>query len=400
MTSDCVGAFELEGQLDQLLSESVGGALERERTMFDRLTAPYTDSLVLFGAGNLGRKTLAGLRRLGIEPLAFTDSNRALWGQSVGGLEVLPPEVAALKYATQAAFVITIWTHTYGDRTPDRVRQLRQLGCRTVVTFGPLFWKYPEVFLPHYSVDVPHKVHEQADDVRRALGLWADDASRREYLTQVRWRLLFDFEALSDPVSHPMYFPHDLCSLTDDEEFVDGGAFDGDTIRSFVVESNSSFKKLVAFEPDPTNYAKLRETVSGMPEKIRKCILLNQAALGEHNRRVRFLATGSVDAAVGNGDLEVDCVALDGLADFRPTYIKLDIEGSEVSALAGARRSIERYSPVLAVCSYHAQDHLWRVPLLINSFNAGYRFFLRPHLPEVWDLVCYAVPDGRLARHT
>ena len=27
-----------------------------------------------------------------------------------------------------------------------------------------------------------------------------------------------------------------------------------------------------------------------------------------------------------------------------------------------------------------------------------YRFFLRPHLLEVWDLVCYAVPAERL-RH-
>ncbi len=52
--------------------------------------------------------------------------------------------------------------------------------------------------------------------------------------------------------------------------------------------------------------------------------------------------------------------------------------------------------PVLTICSYHKQDHLWRIPLLIHSICDGYRFFLRPHLLEVWDLVCYAVPENRL----
>ena len=50
---------------------------------------------------------------------------------------------------------------------------------------------------------------------------------------------------------------------------------------------------------------------------------------------------------------------------------------------------------MLAICVYHKQDHLWRIPLLLREWHE-YAFFLRPHNEEGWDLVCYAVPRARL----
>jgi hypothetical protein len=52
---------------------------------------------------------------------------------------------------------------------------------------------------------------------------------------------------------------------------------------------------------------------------------------------------------------------------------------------------------VIAVCVYHTQDHLWRIPLLLKSWRDDYALFLRPHNEEGWDLVCYAVPRARLS---
>ncbi|MDQ6831002.1 MAG: FkbM family methyltransferase, partial [Gemmatimonadota bacterium] len=69
-----------------------------------------------------------------------------------------------------------------------------------------------------------------------------------------------------------------------------------------------------------------------------------------------------------------------------------------LDALAGAEQLIRREKPVLAVSAYHAQDHLWRVPLVMHAMNDGYRLFLRPHNEQGWDLVCYAVPEERTAR--
>lgn len=79
-----------------------------------------------------------------------------------------------------------------------------------------------------------------------------------------------------------------------------------------------------------------------------------------------------------------------------PSFIKMDIEGAELDALIGARHSIEKDLPVLAISAYHQPDHVWRIPLLIQSFSDQYRFFLRSHNEEGWDLVCYAVPISRM----
>jgi len=219
-----VSETAIRQQMQNLLSEGVAAAIEREKTQFDQITESYSRSLVLFGAGGIGRKTLAGLRRVGIEPLVFTDNNPALWNKPIDGVNVVSPQEACTRYGQTAAFVITIWCGEGYDRMKDRVEFLRLLGCERITTFGPLFWKYPEVFLPHYAAAPAHEVHEQADAVIEAAALWGDDASRREYESQIRWRLFFDFDGLADPVAHPIYFPSDLCPLIEGEVFVDCGA--------------------------------------------------------------------------------------------------------------------------------------------------------------------------------
>jgi FkbM family methyltransferase len=385
--------------LEELFAEGEAKATARERSAFDLIAGPSKDLIVLFGAGRVGRKTLAGLRKAGIEPIAFVDNDARLWNTPVEGVEVLSPEEAARRHGDQATFVITIWRGEATDRMAQRESQLRSLGCKYVVTFQPLFWKHAEVFLPHYALDLPHRVHQQADDVRRAGRLWSDSASRSEYLAQLRWRLLGEFDALYSPVQHTMYFPLELCPLTDHEVFVDCGAYDGDSIRSFLDQTKKSFKRIYSFEPDPANFSKLEKEASLRPE--RESITLQRAAVGARTGTVMFSGGGNEASSVGKGDMVVDCLALDeALSGTQPTYIKMDIEGAELDALNGARKIIQRYSPVLAVCSYHVQDHLWKIPLVIQSINPNYSFFLHPHLVEGWDLVCYAIPKPRLSNRT
>jgi FkbM family methyltransferase len=387
---------DLATALDGLFAEGEAGARARERSAFDLMAGPSKDLIVLFGAGHFGRKTLSGLRKAGIEPIAFMDNDARLWNTSVEGVPVLSPEEAARRHGDQATFVITIWRGEGSDRMAHREAQLRSLGCRYVMTFLPLFWKYAEVFLPHYPVDLPHKVHRQAEEVLRAGHLWSDDASRSEYLAQVRWRLCGDF-ALPGPVQHTIYFPLELCPLSDHEVFVDCGAYDGDSIRSFLDQPKKSFEKVYSFEPDPANFRKLEKEVSLRPE--RESITLQCAAVGAHSGTVTFSGDGNEASSVGKGNTVVNCVTLDeALSGAEPTYIKMDIEGAELDALNGSRGIIQRHSPVLAICSYHVQNHLWKIPLLIQSINPNYSFFLRPHLLEGWDLVCYAIPESRLAK--
>jgi FkbM family methyltransferase len=340
---------------------------------------------------------LHGLRSAGIEPLGFADNNPALWGKIVEGSPVFSPKEAAERFRNSAAFIVTIWRGEGTDTMAERCRPLVDLGCKTVLNFGTLFWKFPEVFLPHYSLDLPHKVLVQANDVRRAFELWEDDASRQEFVAQIRWRLHLDFDGLPRPVKHEIYFPSDLVSVEDDEVFVDCGAFDGDTMASFLRDRGDAFGRFIAFEADPANFEKLRGSVSKLPSSLQQKIVISPLAVGARREKVRFAATGTESSAVGQGTLEIDCAPLDDIVtDTNPTWIKMDIEGSEPDALIGARNIITSHSPTLAICVYHQQNHVWRIPLLMSDMSSEYRLFLRPHLLESWDLVCYGIPAARL----
>lgn len=95
-----------------------------------------------------------------------------------------------------------------------------------------------------------------------------------------------------------------------------------------------------------------------------------------------------------DGDSVVQCVALDDvLPAFNVNLIKMDIEGSEPAALAGARRMIECQRPGLAVCIYHTPDHLWSIATELDSWQLGYKFYLRAHAYSGYEVVLYGVPQ-------
>lgn len=390
--------MNVHAELENLLSETIASAIEREQFSFDRRSSTLSSSLVLFGAGGLGRKTLAGLRQIGIEPMAFVDNNESLWSDRVEDVPVYSPQAAARQFGKCAVFIVTIW-HAGGSHRFEQTRQqLLDLGCSEVVSFAFLFWKYPHVFLPYYAIGLPHLLLQQAQEIAHIFSIWADEASRCEYVAQVRWRLLLDFDGLPSPVIHDQYFPDDLFCLNEREVFVDCGAYDGDSLRIFFQRQPFFKGKFIAIEPDPHNLKSLRKCIETLPDNLQECVTVMPVALGEHRETVSFAATGLPSAGISSaGSHEVESIPLNEiLGNMAPSFIKMDIEGAELDALIGARHCIEENRPVLAISVYHQPDHLWRIPLLIQSFSDQYRFFLRSHNEEGWDLVCYAVPVSRL----
>lgn len=386
-------------QLEELLSETRASVIDRERFTFDRLAGRFAGSIVLFGAGGVGKLTLKGLRSAGMEPLAFADNNPALWGTTIEGLLVLSPDDAVTKFAERACFVVTILAAEIGHPIVEITAQLNAIAPARVISVGFLAWKYPEALLPYYYLDSPHKVIDQADDVRRGLELWADDPSRAEYVGQVRSRLWLTWDEL--PLHSPdeeAYFPPDLPFVSGDdpnEIFVDCGAYDGDTVREYMAHHGTDFARVVALEPDPANYELLRAYADDLPTEVRSRVEIIQAAVGDHVGTVTFDATGDVESHMGSGELEVRLETLDHLLKGRsPLHIKMDIEGAELSALEGARGIIAEGKARLTVCVYHRIDDPWRLPLFIQSISGNYTFFLRRYLNGSWEDVCYAVPRG------
>ena len=393
MTMTATDAYLVE--LDRLLSEPQDSVRDRENSAFDKLLAGCGNRLVLFGAGSLGRKVLQCVRSIGVEPLTFADNGESKWGSHVDGVPVLSPREAAAQHGSSALFLVTIWS--LGHFYPDSRAQLERLGCTHVESTASLRWKFADQLLPDYCQDLPHKLYEQAVEVRKAASLWADDSSRREYLNHVRWRALGDQNALGPPVEEKQYFPDSLYQIDDHEVFVDCGAYTGDTAEQ-VIRRNPAFSRIVAIEADPVNFERLTKWIGTLATPVASRISALNVAVGAKRGKLRFQASGTDGARLAaDGNVDVECIPIDDLAsEAGPTSIKMDIEGAELDALEGARRSIQTHRPILSICVYHKQNDLWRIPLFIHALVEDYRLFLRPHDVDGWQLVCYAVPVNRM----
>jgi FkbM family methyltransferase len=74
----------------------------------------------------------------------------------------------------------------------------------------------------------------------------------------------------------------------------------------------------------------------------------------------------------------------------RVDFIKMDIEGSELSALRGAESTIRRWRPKLAISLYHRPEDFFSIPSWIDSLGIGYRLFLDHYSIHHEETVLYA----------
>ena len=347
--------------------------------------------LVIFGAGNLGRNIAQALRSGGNCPRAFCDNNPALWGKAIEGIAVMSPADAAAGFA-DAVFVVAIWHPSRTEGLRKHILFLRSLGCKQVTTFIPVMWRYPERFLPNFFWDLPERLLADQDAIRAGRGL-LDDRGQQEFDRQLRFRTEGDPFSLVDPEPTEQYFPADFFRLSQEECFVDCGAYDGDTLAIFDKECGGHFRRYIALEPEPENLAKLKATVAG-DERLRERVDVHPYAVGSRREELRFSSAGDGSGVSADGELVVQAIALDELlAEETPTYIKMDIEGFELDALAGAAECIRRCRPKLALCVYHRPDHLWRIPLAMHELLPGSRMTLRSYQQDGRETVCYCIPD-------
>ncbi len=218
--------------------------------------------------------------------------------------------------------------------------------------------------------------------------MFADELSKRTYDAFINAKL-GDREGLYDVWRRDQYFPEGIIKLSENEVFVDGGAYTGDTLLAFIRKAEYKYSKCYAFEPEPENAARLCALAGRQGFRDVNIVV---KGLWSKAAALRFAAaegeTGSAVSETGGALIEAD--AIDNLAP-DATFIKLDVEGAELEALKGAVETIRRNRPKLAVCLYHKPGDLFEIPLFIKSLAPEYRFYLRQHQPVSCELVLYAV---------
>jgi FkbM family methyltransferase len=381
---------DIDRRLERALAVDVEECKSVEHRYLEGELAPNWRSFVLiFGASQLGLRVLSGLRRLGIEPLAFVDNHSAKWGRSIGGLPILSLAESMARFGTSASYIVCIW------RSKPVMEQIAGAGCRSAAHFKALFWHYPQEFLPNMRVNLPHLILAQGDAVRAALAALHDNASKVEFVTQIEWLLNYEFGSLDIVDNGEQYFAEGLFTSHEREVFVDCGAYTGDTLQAFL-EHDPNPQALHPFEPEPTNLRALKEWCNRQPKELRDRVFIHPYATSDRRQRLRFQVDGVGSAVDEHGGIEVEAVTLDEVLHGEPvTFIKMDIEGAEPDAIAGAAGLIADRRPVLAICLYHRQEHLFTIPNKLRELVADYRLFIRRYGDQFGDIVCYAVPPER-----
>jgi hypothetical protein len=73
-------------------------------------------------------------------------------------------------------------------------------------------------------------------------------------------------------------------------------------------------------------------------------------------------------------------------------FIKMDIEGSELEALKGAKNTIKNQKPRLAISVYHKPEDIFEIPLYLKELVPAYKFYLRHDcLVNLTETVLYAM---------
>lgn len=189
----------------------------------------------------------------------------------------------------------------------------------------------------------------------------------------------------------PQYFEKGIINFSDNEIFVDCGAFTGDTVMEFskCLKQNGRFpyKKIYAFEPDPKNVEELNKNLKDFEN-------VNVIVKGVYDQTcsLHFSADATAGSRISDEGIEIEVTSIDDVVrDDNVTFIKMDIEGSELMALKGAEKTIRRCKPKLAICVYHRVEDLTTIPQYIKSLNPDYKLYFRKYWPNAFDAVLYAV---------
>jgi FkbM family methyltransferase len=236
------------------------------------------------------------------------------------------------------------------------------------------------------------------DRLLDAVSRFSDPLSVHTLLSILAGRLTYDRTWLESVNVGPetMYFGVDCVALSSSETLVDCGAFDGDTIRSYRHITQDTFESVIALEPDPYNFAALKEAYASDPR-----IELHPIAASRSVSQLTFAAgRGSFSSAEQYADatsapefVNVSTAPLDQIVTRKPTIIKIDVEGAESDVLEGARQIINAHRPKLTVAVYHKPLDIADLTDRIDAIAPGYRFYARHHGGFLLETVLYAIPD-------
>jgi FkbM family methyltransferase len=159
--------------------------------------------------------------------------------------------------------------------------------------------------------------------------------------------------------------------LGSDEVVVDCGASEG--LFSFLHQE--ACRRIILVEPNPIYVKALEKTFAG-----NRKVTIAPVALGSVSGQVKFSLRGVASKVSEEGEYPVAIRRLDDLLEelnSPASFIKADLEGFELDFLEGARATIARHHPKIAITTYHHPDHPRRIAEFLRCICPDYEVRLK-----------------------
>jgi len=180
------------------------------------------------------------------------------------------------------------------------------------------------------------------------------------------------------------YNHNKIIEVQKEDIVIDAGGCWGDTALYFAFKTGN-FGKVFSFEFLDRNLKIFNHNLILNPYLKDIIEINNNPIWKESNREIYFYEDGVSGVVSFNNkekklSQELITISIDDFVKEKNLpkvdFIKMDIEGAEVAALLGAKETLIKYRPKLAISIYHDIKHYYKIPLYINSLNLNYKFYL------------------------
>jgi FkbM family methyltransferase len=192
-----------------------------------------------------------------------------------------------------------------------------------------------------------------------------------------------------------------LCVVKKGDIVIDAGGCYGDTALYFAHLSGET-GKVFTFEFVPSNIKVLEENLNLNPTIINRIEIVPNPLDSETGKTFYYFDAGPgtrISLENEEGYESVKSVSIDDfvidkkLSDL--SFLKMDIEGAELSVLHGAKDAIIKFKPKMAISIYHKLEDFYEIPKFIDNLNLGYKFYFDYYRPNGWEMVLYCVPTKK-----
>ena len=250
------------------------------------------------------------------------------------------------------------------------------------------FFRYSNFDLakPPFILDFKDDFIKNEQEYKKTYELLEDKKSKEIFTKVLNFKMTFDFNFMQGFSNNfeEQYFDKELIPNIKNITFVDAGGYVGDTLAP-IIKHFPDFKKIYCIEPNNLhiNIAK-RDFARYENIEFINCGLGNKIQVSNTQEKNQNNCEHDYQAEEIN--------TLDNLINEKVDFIKMDIEGAEQDAIQGAKQTILKYHPILAICIYHKAQDWYKIPKMVLDIKKEYKVYIRHYMEGIFETVMYFIP--------